>query len=130
MPPINIAVIGYGSSAKTFHIPLIVSTSSLRLHSIVQRSPSRDNDAGVDHPGVKIYRSSADVVADTEVDVVVITTPPGTHVGLGREALEGGKHGMLDCSGLWGCWGVECWGGGKRRGLGLGGVKVRSAWAN
>lgn len=92
--PINISLIGYGSSAKTFHIPLILTTPSLHLYSIVQRTPTRDNDAGGDHPGVKIYRSSGEMVSDAAVDVVVITTPPETHAPLAREALGGGKHGM------------------------------------
>lgn len=90
----SIALIGYGSSAKTFHIPLILAAPSLRLHAIVQRTPTASNDAGADHPGVKIYRSSAEMVADGAVDVVVITTPPGTHAGLAGEALRAGKHGM------------------------------------
>ncbi len=93
-PPPNIALIGYGSSAKTFHIPLILATPSLRLHGIVQRTPTPTDDAGNDHPGVRTYRSSAEAVADAEVDVVVITTPPGTHAPLAREAILRGKHGM------------------------------------
>lgn len=92
--PLSVAVIGYGSSAKTFHIPLILATPSLRLYSIVQRSSSSTNDAEADHPGVKVYRSSGEMVRDEGVDVVVITTPPGTHAALVREAVLAGKHGM------------------------------------
>lgn len=88
----NIAVIGYGLSAKIFHIPFILAVPSLKLHSIVQRHPTADDDAEKDHPGIKSYRSSEEMLKDGEVDVVVITSIPDTHWELTRSALQNGKH--------------------------------------
>lgn len=91
----NIGVIGYGSSAKTFHIPFIQDVPELNLYAIVQRQPKADDDAEKDHPGVKAYRSAEDLVNDDAVDVVVVTTAPDSHFGLAKLALESGKHGVF-----------------------------------
>lgn len=89
----NIGVIGYGLSAKVFHIPLILAVPEFKLHAIVQRSPKPNDDAGKDHPGVRVYRSAEEMVADDRLDVVVVTTTPDSHLSMAKSALEAGKHG-------------------------------------
>ena len=89
----NVGVIGYGMSAKVFHIPLITHVPEFKLYAVVQRNPKPDDDAEKDHPGIKSYRSTEEMVKDEDVHVVVVTTVPGTHFELAKLALEGGKHG-------------------------------------
>lgn len=89
----NVAVIGYGLSAKVFHIPLIEIVSRFKLHAVVQRNPKPEDDAEKDHPGVKVYRSAEEMLEDTSIDVVVVTTTPESHFQLTKAALESGKHG-------------------------------------
>ena len=79
-------------SAKIFHIPFITTTPHLRLHGIVQRSPKEGNSAPADYPHLKHYTSVNDLLADAEVDAVVITTTPDSHFELTKSALEAGKH--------------------------------------
>lgn len=90
----NVGVIGYGLSAKVFHIPFIKLTPSLRLHSIVQRRPvPGSSSAPEDYPTDVKHRTSTDeLFADPEVHVVVVTTPPDTHFNLTLAALKAGKH--------------------------------------
>ncbi|KAF3066623.1 hypothetical protein CFAM422_008860 [Trichoderma lentiforme] len=88
----NVGVVGYGLSAKVFHIPFITTTPGLKLHSIVQRSPKANDSAPADYPDLKHYTSSDDLIADSEVDVIVVTTPPDNHFDLTKKALESGKH--------------------------------------
>lgn len=90
----NVAVIGYGMSAKVFHIPLIGTVSRFKLHAVVQRNPKPEDDAEKDHPGVKAYRSAEEMFRDAAIDVVVVTTTPESHFQLTKAALESGKHGM------------------------------------
>lgn len=90
----NVAVIGYGLSAKVFHIPLIETLPQFRLHAVVQRNPKSEDDAEENHPGVKSYRSAQDMLEDAAIDVVVVTTTPESHFQLTKAALESGKHGM------------------------------------
>jgi predicted dehydrogenase len=89
----NVGIVGYGLSAKIFHIPFVTYVPELSLYGIVQRSPKPDDDAEKDHPGVKIYRSVDDLVKDQLVDVVIVTAAPDQHFSLAKKALEAGKHG-------------------------------------
>lgn len=92
----NVAIVGYGMSAKVFHIPLVLAVPTLKLYGIVQRTPKPDDDASRDHPGVKSWRSVDDVYADPHVDVIVITTVPEAHFAMCKAALEAGKHVVVE----------------------------------
>lgn len=69
----------------------------MKLHAIVQRNPTPQNDALVDFPLVKVYRSNTEILTDENVDLVIVSTPPTTHFALCKEALEAGKHGECLC---------------------------------
>ncbi|KAH8771805.1 oxidoreductase domain-containing protein [Diaporthe sp. PMI_573] len=88
----NVCVIGYGLSAKVFHIPFVAATNNLQLHSIVQRKPYEGNSAPNDHPEVKHYTSFDSALQDPELDLVVLSTPPNTHFDQTKRAIEAGKH--------------------------------------
>ncbi|KAK4963504.1 hypothetical protein LTR10_001133 [Elasticomyces elasticus] len=95
--PYNVAVVGYGMSAKVFHIPLLLALpSEFKLYGIVQRSPKPDDDASKDHPDTKSWRSVDEVYTNPEVDVVVLTTIPETHHSMCKAALEAGKHVVVE----------------------------------
>lgn len=91
----KVGVIGYGFSAKIFHIPFINAVPELSFHAVVQRSPTEENNAEKDHPGVKSYRSTEEMLQDVDVEVVVVTTVPESHFALAKLSLEAGKHGMV-----------------------------------
>jgi len=91
----NVGIIGYGLSAKVFHIPFVNAAKDFKFHSVVQRTPKPDDDASKDHPDIKSYRSTEELVKDKDVDVVVVTTTPETHLQVAKLALEAGKHGVL-----------------------------------
>ncbi|KAI9673253.1 MAG: hypothetical protein M1829_004318 [Trizodia sp. TS-e1964] len=94
--PFNVAVVGYGLSAKVFHIPLILAVPALRLYAIIQRSPKPEDDAKHDFPQVKCLRSSDEVMKDPAVDLVVLSTIPETHFELAKQALLSGKHVVVE----------------------------------
>ncbi|KAJ4390923.1 hypothetical protein N0V93_004522 [Gnomoniopsis smithogilvyi] len=92
----NVGVIGYGLSAKIFHIPFIKATPSLNLYSICQRSPTPDSSASLDHPEIQHHTSIDSFLVDTSLDVVVLSTPPSTHFALTSQALAAGKHVLVE----------------------------------
>ncbi|KAF4634694.1 hypothetical protein G7Y89_g3407 [Cudoniella acicularis] len=92
----NVGVIGYGMSAKVFHIPLILVTPQFKLHAIVQRTPKPNDDASKDHPTTKVYHSAPELFADSDIDVIAITTTPDTHFAFTKAALEAGKHVIVE----------------------------------
>ena len=92
----NVGVIGYGLSAKVFHIPLIQATPELNLYGIVQRTPKPNNDSSTSHPGIKSWRSVDELFADKNVDICIVTSTPEAHYTHTRSALESGKHVVLE----------------------------------
>ncbi|KAL9578912.1 MAG: hypothetical protein Q9212_005416 [Teloschistes hypoglaucus] len=92
----NVGIVGYGSSAKVFHIPLINSVPELNFYAVVQRHPTSGNDASKDHPNVKKYAAAEQLVNDSAVHLVVVTTPPVTHFEHAKLALENGKHVVVE----------------------------------
>ncbi|KAI1774473.1 NAD(P)-binding protein [Hypoxylon cercidicola] len=93
---LNVGVIGYGMSATVFHIPFITTTPTLKLHSILQRNPGAASSAPRDHPDVKHFTSLDSFLADPDLNVVVISTPPQTHFPFTQQALQAGKHVMVE----------------------------------
>ena len=90
---INVGIIGYGYAAKVFHAPLIAGVPGLRLAAIAS------SDAGkvkADWPQVEVDATPAELLARAELDLVVIPTPNDTHYPLARQALEAGKHVVVD----------------------------------
>ncbi|KAH9222759.1 hypothetical protein DL95DRAFT_380484 [Leptodontidium sp. 2 PMI_412] len=92
----NVGVIGYGMSAKVFHIPLILVTPSFNLSAIVQRTPKPNDSASSDHPTAKIHSSATTLFADPSIDIIVITTTPDTHFTFTKSALQAGKHVIVE----------------------------------
>ncbi|KAF7560799.1 hypothetical protein G7046_g3351 [Stylonectria norvegica] len=92
----NVGVVGYGLSAKVFHIPFIKTTPQFKLYSIVQRTPKEGNSAPADYPDLKHYTDAKELLADPNVDVIVVSTPPNNHFELTKAALESGKHVLVE----------------------------------
>ncbi|CAG7935929.1 unnamed protein product [Penicillium olsonii] len=88
----NVGVVGYGFSAKIFHIPFINHVHGMKVYGIVQRTPKPDDDAEADYLGVKLYRTAEDMMKDPAIEVVIVTTAPASHFALSKLALEAGKH--------------------------------------
>ncbi|KAH9884268.1 NAD(P)-binding protein [Xylariomycetidae sp. FL2044] len=93
---LNVGVIGYGLSAKVFHIPFITTRPNLNLHSILQRKPTETSSAPKDHPQLKHHTDLDQFLSDPDLDLVVITTPPPTHLPFATQALRAGKHVMVE----------------------------------
>lgn len=93
---INAAVVGYGYSGRAFHTYLIGLAEGLRLYAISTRDPERQKRASADHPEARIYSDFDQVLADDQVQLVVLATPHNTHRGLAVRAMDAGKHVITD----------------------------------
>ncbi|NTV99693.1 MAG: oxidoreductase [Oscillochloris sp.] len=91
--PLHVALVGYGYAGKTFHAPLIVGTSGLRLAAAVSSDPAR---VRADWPELPVFSSIEDLCLQANVDLVVVATPNATHYSLARAALLAGKHVVVD----------------------------------
>jgi len=90
---VGVAVIGFGLAGRVFHAPFVSAVPGLRLEAIVQRT---GDAAAKTWPGVRILRSAEEAFGDAAVDLVVVATPNETHFALAKEALEAGKHVVID----------------------------------
>ena len=102
MSQINVGFVGYGNSAKTYHLPYLLPVKELNIYAFLQRgaAPSgEDAEPGshctVDFPQAKHYRAADDFFADPAIEVVIVTTHTDTHASFAKLALEAGKHGKL-----------------------------------
>ncbi len=100
MAPIKTCVIGVGLGGLTFHVPFVLALPHLfTLHAVMERNPAAPGGKlqarfGQEAAkGVTIHHSIDAVLADPEVELVVVSTPSETHYELAKRALEAGKHG-------------------------------------
>ena len=93
---INASIVGYGYAGRAFHAYLIGLAEGLNLYAIATRNPERQNAAAQAHPDAKIYGHIDDLLADEQVDLVVIATPHYTHRDLAVKAMDAGKHVITD----------------------------------
>ncbi|MCH8293472.1 Gfo/Idh/MocA family oxidoreductase [Candidatus Poribacteria bacterium] len=93
---VNAAVIGYGYAGRCFHTYLIGLAEGLNLYAIASRNAERRQSATENYPGVKSYETIDQVIADDEVQLVVLATPHDTHAELAIKAMDAGKHLVTD----------------------------------
>ncbi|HEY6759840.1 MAG TPA: Gfo/Idh/MocA family oxidoreductase [Baekduia sp.] len=92
--PLRVALAGYGLAGSTFHAPLIAATAGLELTAVVTRSEERRSALRAEHPGAVAVDALGDALGD--VDLVVVAAPNRFHVELAREAVDAGKHVVVD----------------------------------
>src|SRR5471030_1018426 len=90
---LRVGLVGYGFASKTFHSPLISGTPGLELAVV---SSSDASKVHADWPNVTVVDSAEKIFSDPTIDLVVIPTPNTTHFPLAQQALEAGKHVIVD----------------------------------
>ena len=90
---IGVGIVGFGLGGRVFHAPFVSAVSGLRLAAIVQR---KGDEAAQAYPAAEIVRSLSEMLANPAIELVVVTTPSATHFALAKQALEAGKHVVID----------------------------------
>ncbi|MEO6327729.1 MAG: Gfo/Idh/MocA family oxidoreductase [Ginsengibacter sp.] len=93
MKKINIALCSFGLSGKVFHAPFINIHPGLNLFAVWERSRQLVKDI---YPEVIGYSSLEEMLADKEVDLVVVNTPNYTHYDYVKQALLAQKHVVVE----------------------------------
>ncbi len=93
MTETGVGIIGFGLATKVFHAPFVSAVPGLRLRAIVQR---KGNEAAQAYPETTIYRSTDELLRDPAIQLVVVATPNETHFALAKQALEAGRHVVID----------------------------------
>jgi D-galactose 1-dehydrogenase len=88
--PTSIAIIGIGKIAQDQHLPVIAKNADFKLAAVV-------SGRGATQPGVPTFRTAAELYAAIPtLDAVAICTPPQVRYALARDALNAGKHVLLE----------------------------------
>jgi len=87
--PIRVALIGLGKIARDQHLPAMAADPRFDLVAVVSRNAEQD--------GLPSFHDlDALLASDVAFDAVALCTPPQVRHGLARQALEAGKHVMLE----------------------------------
>ena len=89
MKPIVTGLASYGMSGSLFHAPFITIHPGFDLRYIVERTKNLSKER---YPDVQVLRSFEALLAEPEVELVVVNTPDVTHYAFIKKALLAGKH--------------------------------------
>ncbi len=93
MNKINTALCSFGMSGKVFHAPFLHVEKGFELYGVWERSKKQ---AAALYPNIISYNSYDDLLADNNVELVVVNTPNYTHYDLAKKALLAGKHVIVE----------------------------------
>lgn len=91
--PIVTGILSYGMSGRIFHAPFINTNPHFKFKAIVERSQKKANSK---YPEVISYQSVDELLADEEIELVIVNTPNNTHFEYTINALNAGKHVLLE----------------------------------
>lgn len=95
MPVVRIGVIGCGAIAQRRHIPEIVANRNARLAAVADLRLERAR-AFANPNGAAAYANYRQLLADGNVDAVIVCTPNALHAEHTVAALAAGKHVMVE----------------------------------
>ncbi len=90
---VRVGLIGFGLAGQAFHAPLIQAVPGLELGCILER---RGNIAQQKYPGVRIARNLDELLADEQIRLCVIATPPSSHFEIAQRCLRAGREVVID----------------------------------
>jgi scyllo-inositol 2-dehydrogenase (NADP+) len=91
--PINVALCSFGMSGSVFHAPFISSHPGFKLYAVWERSK---NLARERYPEIQVFRTYEEMLADKQVELVIVNTPSYTHYDYAKQALEAGKNVIVE----------------------------------
>lgn len=90
---IKVGIIGYGFSAKTFHLPFIEANDHYQLVGFCSRQTLAIKQK---YPSVSCHETLTALIANTTVDLVIITSPNSCHFKQTKYCLENGLHVVVE----------------------------------
>jgi predicted dehydrogenase len=93
---IGVAVIGAGNFARAMHLPNLQQLAEYRLRAVVSRTGHNAAETARQFGAEYAATDYAEVLADPEVRAVLIATRPHLHAEQALQALQAGKHVLLE----------------------------------
>lgn len=93
MPAIQTALLSFGMSGKLFHAPFLLAHPGFQVTTVWERSTKLAADI---YPGIRSVDRLEEVLADPDIELVVVNTPTATHFDYAQQALRAGKHVLVE----------------------------------
>jgi len=93
MKPIQTALASYGMSGQVFHGPLLQTHPGYRIAAVYERTRNRSEKK---HPEARIARRYDDLLNDPQIELIIVNTPDHLHYKMALQALEKGKHVVIE----------------------------------
>jgi predicted dehydrogenase len=92
---VTVAVVGYGYWGPNI-VRSLLERPELELWGLCELSQERTSRFSRRYPGARTCSSYQEVLEASDVEAVSIATPPRTHYSLVKQALEAGKHVLVE----------------------------------
>jgi len=93
MAQIKTALLAYGMSGKVFHAPFVAAHEGFELYGVLER---HTKTADQDYPGIKSFDTIDALLADTDIELVIVNTPNNLHFEQAKAVLTAGKHALVE----------------------------------
>jgi predicted dehydrogenase len=89
---LRVGLIGAGANTRLRHIPGLRSLADVEIVAVCNRRPASTAAVAREHGIARTFERWQDLVADPDIDAIVIGTWPYLHCPITLAALEAGKH--------------------------------------
>lgn len=94
---IRTAIVGYGLSGRVFHAPFLEQHPDFTVTAIVTADGTRQRQVAARYPEAQIYGSFEELESSPgALDLIVLASPPDTHVDLTLRSLQRGAAVVVD----------------------------------
>lgn len=89
MQLVKVGLCAFGMSGKVFHAPFLNQHPGFFMSAVVERNKQ---ESKTKYPDSVIYRSVEQMLAEADIDLVIVNTPVQTHFEYAKLALEAEKN--------------------------------------
>ena len=93
MRKVKTGIVGYGKSAKVFHIPFLSTMEEFQITAVLER---HGEESKKQLPGIRVAKTIEELISGDDTELIVITTPNNTHFEYASKALKAGKNVVLE----------------------------------
>lgn len=96
MKKYKVGLIGFSIGGQVFHAPFIIGNPGLELYKVTARKAEQKQLLQERYPQAIAVENADDIINDELVDLVVVATSNDVHYKLTKQALEAGKHVVVE----------------------------------
>ena len=95
---LTVAYIGFGVSVREYHIPFVEKRDDVKVKYVFRREEDIAQNAAYEpfYPEICFTTNLDEILNDTEVNLVVVCSPDRFHTWYAKEALNHGKHALVE----------------------------------